>query len=111
MPSGARSKPIPFFVTGSVRAELEHEVWSATGRLVRVAMYPMTVGEQLGRPSRPFFDRIVDGEELGVPAECPDLRGYVELALHSGFPDAALRPHRRSKKGVAGELYRGSAHA
>jgi len=80
-----------FFVTGSVRAELEHEVWPATGRLVRVAMYPMTVAEQFGRQGRPFFDRIAGGEELSVPAECPDLRGYVELALRSGFPDAALR--------------------
>ncbi len=79
-----------FFVTGSVRAELEHEVWPATGRLVRVAMYPMTVGEQIGRRGKPFFDRVADGEELTVPAECPDLRGYVELALRSGFPDAAL---------------------
>jgi predicted AAA+ superfamily ATPase len=80
-----------FFVTGSVRAELEHEVWPATGRLVRVKMYPMTVAEQIGRQGRPFFDRIAGGEELSVPAECPDLRGYVELALRSGFPDAALR--------------------
>lgn len=80
-----------FYVTGSVRAELEHEVWPATGRLVRVAMYPMTVGEQVGRLGRPFFDRIAAGEELSVPADCPDLRGYVELALRSGFPDAALR--------------------
>jgi predicted AAA+ superfamily ATPase len=79
-----------FFAVGSVRAELEHEVWPATGRLVRVAIYPMTVGEQLGRPSRPFLDRILDGEELGVPAECPDLRGYVEIALQSGFPDATM---------------------
>jgi uncharacterized protein len=80
-----------FFVTGSVRAEFEHEVWPATGRLVRVAMYPMTVGEQIGRQGRSFFDRIAAGEELSVPTECPDLRGYVELALASGFPDAALR--------------------
>jgi predicted AAA+ superfamily ATPase len=80
-----------FFVTGSVRAELEHQVWPATGRLVRVAMYPMTIGEQIGREGRPFFDRIADREELVAPAECPDLRGYVELALRSGFPDAALR--------------------
>lgn len=80
-----------YFVTGSVRAELEHEVWPATGRLVRVAMYPMTVGEQLGREGRPFLDRIAFGEELVAPAECPDLRGYVELAVRSGFPDPALR--------------------
>ncbi len=87
----ADSRANRFFVTGSVRAELEHEVWPATGRLVRVAMYPMTVGEQLGRTGRPFLDRIAAGEELIPPAECPDLRGYVELALRSGFPDPALR--------------------
>ncbi len=80
-----------FYVTGSVRAELDREVWPATGRLVRVAMYPMTVREQIGGRGPPFFDRIAAGEELSVPAECPDLRGYVELALRSGFPDAALR--------------------
>jgi predicted AAA+ superfamily ATPase len=87
----ADPRPGRFFVTGSVRAELEHQVWPATGRLVRVAMYPMTVAEQLGSVRRPFFDRIADGQELSAPAECPDLRGYVELALRSGFPDAALR--------------------
>jgi len=90
------ARPNRFFVTGSVRAELEHQVWPATGRLVRVAMYPMTVGEQLGRHSKPFLDQIAayaesdDLDALDVPADCPDLRGYVELALRSGFPDAAL---------------------
>jgi uncharacterized protein len=87
-----------FFVTGSVRAELEHQTWPATGRLVRVAMHPMTVGERLGREGKPFFDRIADGEELVAPAECPDLRGYVELALRGGFPDAALRLSGRAHR-------------
>jgi predicted AAA+ superfamily ATPase len=89
--------PDRFFVTGSVRAELEHQTWPGTGRLIRVAMYPMTVREQLGRDGPSFFDRIAGGCELGVPADCPDLRGYVELALRSGFPDPALRLTGRAR--------------
>ena len=81
-----------FMLTGSVRAELENAVWPGTGRLVRVAMYPMTVGEQVGRIDGPaFFDRLADGGELTAGTDPPDLRGYVELALRSGFPEAALR--------------------
>lgn len=87
----ADPRPNRFYVTGSVRAELEHQVWPATGRLVRIAMYPMTVREQLGRNGRTFFDTLCDGGELRTPADCPDLRGYVELALRGGFPDPALR--------------------
>ncbi len=87
----ADPRPQRFLVTGSVRVELKHDVWPGTGRLVRVAMYPMTVGEQLGSEGKPFLDKLADGEGLSVPGDCPDLRGYVELALRSGFPDAALR--------------------
>lgn len=88
----ADPRPGRFLVTGSVRAELEHEVWPATGRLVRLAMYPMTVREQIGRIHEPtFFDRIVNGEALSAPPDPPDLRGYLELALRSGFPAPALR--------------------
>ena len=88
----ADPRPERFLLTGSVRAEPENAVWPGTGRLVRVAMYPMTVREQLGRVGAPaFFDRLVEGGELVVEADPPDLRGYVELALRSGFPEAALR--------------------
>ena len=81
-----------FFVTGSVSAELENEVWPGTGRLVRVAMYPMTIREQLsGLNGSTFFDKLASGEDLTVPSNSPDLRGYVELALRSGFPTAALQ--------------------
>lgn len=94
----ADPRPGRFFVTGSVRAELENELWPGTGRLVRLAMYPMTVSElgQAGSPT--FVDKLAGGEELVVPAGSPDLRGYVELALRSGFPYPALHlsgaPHR-----------------
>jgi len=85
-------RPGRFFVTGSVRAELENQMWPGTGRLVRVPMYPMTVQEQTGGlGTKTLFDKLIAGGELTVPADTPDLRGYVELALRSGFPDAALR--------------------
>lgn len=88
----ADPRPGRFLLTGSVRAELENAVWPGTGRLVRVAMYPMTMRERLGGSDGPtFFDRLADGGELEVPPDPPDLRGYVELALGSGFPEAALR--------------------
>lgn len=88
----ADPRPGRFLLTGSVRAELENAVWPGTGRLVRVAMYPMTVREALGGTGEPsFFDRLAEGAELTVAADPPDLRGYVELALRGGFPDPALR--------------------
>jgi predicted AAA+ superfamily ATPase len=87
------SDPSPnrFYVTGSVRAEVENRVWPATGRLVRLAIYPMTIREQLGVTDAPtLFDRIAAGEALNVPTNAPDLLGYVSLAMQSGFPTAAL---------------------
>lgn len=88
-----------FFVTGSVRAELENQVWPGTGRLVRVAMHPMTIRERMDRVEGPsFFDRVVSGGELSVSEGSPDLRGYLELALESGFPDPALRLAARARQ-------------
>jgi predicted AAA+ superfamily ATPase len=85
-------RPNRFYLTGSVQAEHENAVWPATGRLLRVAMYPMTVREQIGEAKgRAFLDRLADGDDLAVPEETPDLRGYVEMSLRGGFPTAALR--------------------
>lgn len=83
--------PGRYLLTGSVRADLDAATWPGTGRLVRVPMYGMTIGEQLGRPGTvPLLDRLARRENLMAPSEAPDLRGYVELALRSGFPEAAL---------------------
>jgi len=85
-------RPGRYVLTGSVRAELEAETWPGTGRLVRLAMYGMTVREQLGRlDSQLFLDRLASDNDLAVPPDQPDLRGYVDLALRGGFPEAALR--------------------
>lgn len=80
--------PGRYLLTGSVNADLEAQTWPGTGRLVRLAMYGMTVAEQRGQTTTAFLDRIGDGQKLVVPADVPDLRGYVELALRSGFPEA-----------------------
>lgn len=83
--------PGRYLLTGSVRADLEADTWPGTGRLVRVPLYGMTIGEQLGRlGTAPLLDRLARGDDLEVPPDPPDLRGYVELALRSGFPEAAL---------------------
>ncbi|MFA5890581.1 MAG: DUF4143 domain-containing protein [Actinomycetota bacterium] len=87
----ADPRPGRYLLTGSVRADLDAETWPGTGRLVRVPMFGMTVAEQRGNPgTAPLLDRLARGDELRVPSDPPDLRGYVELALLGGFPEAAL---------------------
>ena len=87
----ADSHPGRYLLTGSVRADLDAETWPGTGRVVRVAMYPLTVCEQLGSGTRPLIDRIIRGDTIEPTADTPDLRGYVDLALKGGFPEPALQ--------------------
>lgn len=65
-------------------------------------MWGLTQREVLGpRNVRPitFFDTVaaIEDEALGIglPADVPDIVGYVDLLLTSGFPGACqiLRPH------------------
>ena len=94
----ATPKPGRFLLTGSVRADLDAPTWPGTGRLMRVPLFGLTVAEQRGRPSTaPLLDRLARGDPLGVPRDAPDLRGYVELALQSGFPEAALSLSGRTR--------------
>lgn len=87
-----RPDPGRFLVTGSARGDLEGEGWPGTGRLTRIAMYGMTVREIAGSDmAPPFLDRLVASEPLSPIPDTPDLRGYLELALRSGFPEPALR--------------------
>ena len=85
-------RPGRFIVTGSVRGDLEGDLWPGTGRLTRIPLFGMTVREQLVlTTSEPFFDRVASDSPLQAAEETPDLRGYVELLLRSGFPEPALR--------------------
>lgn len=91
-------RPGRFLLTGSVRADLDAPTWPGTGRLVRIALFGMTVAEQLQWPlTVPLVDRLAQGDELAVPPDTPDLGEYVELALRSGFPEAALALSNRSR--------------
>ncbi len=88
----ARPDPGRFLITGSVRAELDGEWWPGTGRVTRLPMFGMTVREQVGAISAsPFVDRVAAGAPLEPAEDTPDLRGYVDLILRSGFPEPALR--------------------
>jgi predicted AAA+ superfamily ATPase len=84
-------RPGRFILTGSVGADLEAATWPGTGRVVRVSMYGMTARELNGDAGGgALIDRLASGASLSVPSDPPDLRGYVELALRSGFPNPAL---------------------
>lgn len=84
-------RPGRYLLTGSVTAELDHDVWPGTGRIVRLPMFGMTRRElAYGAERRTFFDRLVEGDDLGDPSDQPDLRGYIELAAAGGFPRVAL---------------------
>jgi len=84
----AESRPGRFVLTGSVSGEVEAVSWPGTGRLIRVPMYAMTVRETVGAVrDRPSLAAVLRGE-VRLPAERPDLMGYLDRALTGGFPEA-----------------------
>lgn len=92
-------EPGRFVITGSTQADLTRAGWAATGRLIRAPMYGLAEREIEGRAdSRPVLDRLLsDGPaSLSLPADVPDIRGYVDRALRGGFPDAALASSTRA---------------
>ena len=92
-------RPNRFYLTGSVVAGDENEIYPGTGRIQTLEMYPMAVREQLGDPSGPtLFDRLSEGDQLRNPGNPLDLRDYIELALKGGFPTAALRLDGRARQ-------------
>ena len=89
------TRPGRFILTGSVRADLEQQMWPGTGRLVRVHMYGLTEREYLGMdatPNEPFLERLQANDlgSLTLPDVRPDLRDYVGAALRGGFPGLVL---------------------
>jgi hypothetical protein len=95
----SRPKPGRFLITGSVRADMDGQLWPGTGRLIRLPLFGMTIREQLGALSgAPFLDRVASGQEVGPAADALDLRDYAELALRGGFPEPALRLSDRARR-------------
>lgn len=103
-------RPGRFILTGSVRAETDHRTWPGTGRVTRIEMYPLTVGELSASAAPPLVDRIVEGgpdlvggvrwaASDGEGARAPDgLRDYVQMALRGGFPQSALGMGERARR-------------
>lgn len=87
-----------FLLTGSIQAQPEGTIWPATGRVVPVELFPLTVSERLQTQTKPLVDRVADGDSVAPSADPPDLMGYIELALEGGFPEAVLGVSQRSRK-------------
>lgn len=97
----ADPRPGRFLLTGSVRAELDGQVWPATGRVVHVPLTTLSVREQIGDAGAvPVIDRIArsGAAELRAPAPPLDLRDYLRLALAGGFPEPAWRLPARARR-------------
>ncbi len=90
-----------FLLTGSSRADLQAEGWPATGRVVRIPMWPMTVREQQGNVlSKSLIDSLFDASfgDVRVPQEALTIRDYVDLASISGFPDLLEQQSERARR-------------
>ena len=87
-----------FLLVGSIRAQFEGTMWPATGRVVTVELFPLTVSERLRSRTKPLIDRLVDGDDLVPASDPPDLLGYIDFALEGGFPDAVLGVSPRSRR-------------
>ncbi|WP_419842843.1 ATP-binding protein [Candidatus Poriferisodalis sp.] len=100
----AEPRPGRFILTGSIRAETETQTWPGTGRITRVLVGPMTIGEQFGVREVPLVDRIARGElgegvtRAAIQAEVPNLRDYLTMALRGGFPQAALTLQEHARR-------------
>ena len=93
-------RPGRFIITGSSQADLTAPGWPGTGRVVRIPMFGLVEREIAGTTAGPsIIDRLAAGEGHGlpVPADVPDLRGYVAAALRGGFPEAALSGSERAR--------------
>jgi len=85
--------PGRFILSGSVEARMGTTTVAGTGRLVELAMTPLTVREQQrGRTRDPFLTRLAAGDDLapGGP-KVPDLLDYIEFALAGGFPEPLIQ--------------------
>ncbi len=94
-----------YLLTGSSRADLQVEGWPATGRVVRVPIWPMSVREQVGNSTgRSVIDVLFDGtfDEIRFPKSALNVRDYVDRALRSGFPDLLDQPSERARRAWLG---------
>ena len=85
----AQAGPGRYIITGSARNDLHHGQWPLTGRVLATQLWPLTGRERFGDASAPsLFDRWDSDRRFALPAERPDVLGYLDIALDGGFPGA-----------------------
>lgn len=87
--------PGRFLITGSVATGVEAGTWAGTGRVATVPLWGLSVAERLGRGGEPtFLDRVLDDDRVAGAVDFARSQlvpgDYLDLALASGFPQAAL---------------------
>lgn len=85
--------PGQFLLTGSIRATTDMSTWAGTGRVVRIAMHPLTEREIVGAPADDdIISRLTRDWLAAVPHRLPrvDIDGYVGLSVRGSFPEVAL---------------------
>jgi uncharacterized protein len=94
--------PGQFLLTGSIRATTELATWAGTGRVVRLAMHPLTEREIAGDiKGEDLVTRLVGGWLDTIPSRVPtlDIDDYVRIAARGSFPELAFAertgPQRR----------------
>ncbi|MGF1646022.1 MAG: ATP-binding protein [Kineosporiaceae bacterium] len=97
-----------FVLTGSSQADLTASGWPATGRIVRLVMFPLVGRERHGEAHvASLVDRLLDEGlgALGRPANGWDIRSYVADALIGGYPEATqLAGDRARDRWLSGYL-------
>jgi hypothetical protein len=85
------SPPGRYIITGSARNDLHVGQWPLTGRVLSTQLWPLTGRERFGDASAPsLFDRWDGASRFAVPADPPDVLGYLDIALEGGFPGALV---------------------
>lgn len=89
--------PGQFLLTGSAQVlGLPRLSDSLVGRMEIVELWPFSQGE-MNRHTERFIDKVLGGEALDATGSL-DKRGYLEIAVRGGFPEAVARtPDRRSR--------------
>lgn len=102
-------RPGRFVLTGSSQADLSSAGWPATGRIVRLPMFPLVARERHGDPAgASLIDRLAaQGLDIFEPASRRatdwDVRSYLADALASGWPEALrLRGERARDRWLSG---------
>ena len=87
----AEGRPGRFIITGSARNDLIAGSWPGTGRFLDIQLWPLTGRERFGDAAAPsLFDRWDTPARFAIPADVPDILGYLQIALTGGFPGAVV---------------------